>query len=566
MEYIFLLAIIGIALVIYVISCFTAARDRRRKLRLHFETEYGKKLPKVYPDGRFRNMAKFLKKRSKEFILDDITWSDLSLDDLFLKMDFTVSAAGEEALYQILRTPCMDAKELTKRDELICYFMEHEKQRVDLQMFFAQLGRGGRYSIYEYLDYMQKLEEKSNTKDIVVLIAMGLSLALCFFSPGTGLFLLAGLLIYNFFTYFKEKEQADIYITTFAYFLRLLDAQQKIASYQIDILADLMEQMEERRHRFDGFARFSFILMSQNSQSGNPLDVVLEYVRMATHLNLMKFRSMVSDVKKGAQDLCFILETMGYIEAMIAIGAYRKSLKTYCKPQLSEDEGLQKLSAKQLYHPLIESPVCNDLSLSKGMLLTGSNASGKSTFLKTVAISQLLAQTIYTVPAEGFTSGFYRIYSSMSLRDDLENQDSYFMVEIKALKRILEAQEKADKQNDAKWPVMCFVDEVLRGTNTVERIAASTQILQGLQEMGVFVFAATHDIELTSLLEKSLDNYHFTEVIENGDVLFSYKLLEGKANSRNAIKLLQLLGFSGEITQNAQDRADAFLKTGEWKI
>lgn len=87
--------------------------------------------------------------------------------------------------------------------------------------------------------------------------------------------------------------------------------------------------------------------------------------------------------------------------------------------------------------------------------------------------------------------------------------------------------------------MLCFVDEVLRGTNTVERISASTEILKSLSAEQVLCFAATHDVELTELLAKEYDNYHFEEEIVEGDVRFNYRLLTGKATTRNAIKLLE---------------------------
>ena len=88
-------------------------------------------------------------------------------------------------------------------------------------------------------------------------------------------------------------------------------------------------------------------------------------------------------------------------------------------------------------------------------------------------MNALLAQTVHTCAAVSYEAPFYRIYSSMSLRDDLAGGDSYYMVEIKSIKRILDQVERAGER-----PVLCFVDEVLRGTNTVERIAASTQIMK----------------------------------------------------------------------------------------
>ena len=104
---------------------------------------------------------------------------------------------------------------------------------------------------------------------------------------------------------------------------------------------------------------------------------------------------------------------------------------------------------------------------------------------------------------------------------------------------------------DRNKHVLGFVDEVLRGTNTIERIAASSAILRNLNLKGVLVFAATHDLELTKILEEEYDNYHFTEVIDAEDVRFPYKLAEGKAVSRNAIRLLISMGYDSDIIDGA---------------
>lgn len=112
---------------------------------------------------------------------------------------------------------------------------------------------------------------------------------------------------------------------------------------------------------------------------------------------------------------------------------------------------------------------------------------------------------------------------------------------------------------------MCFVDEVLRGTNTVERIAASTQILKSLHRPGVCCFAATHDVELTGLLEREYDNYHFEEQFSGGDILFPYQLMPGRASSRNAIRLLEIMGYGDGIIRAAERQAEYFLESGSWK-
>ena len=190
-------------------------------------------------------------------------------------------------------------------------------------------------------------------------------------------------------------------------------------------------------------------------------------------------------------------------------------------------------------------------------MLTGSNASGKSTFLKTVAINAVFAQTIHTVLADAYEGGIYQICSSMALKDDITSGESYYMVEIRAIKRILDFIGRERR-------VLCFVDEVLRGTNTVERIAAGAEILLSLTSAHAMCFAATHDVELTGLLEEHYDNYHFEEEIVENDIYFNYRLMKGKATTRNAIRLLSVMGYQKEIIENAERRAERFRQAGKW--
>ncbi len=146
------------------------------------------------------------------------------------------------------------------------------------------------------------------------------------------------------------------------------------------------------------------------------------------------------------------------------------------------------------------------------------------------------------------------------LRDsalDEQTGESYYIVETKSLKRILNAAEEAS-------PLLCVVDEVLRGTNTVERIAASSEVLRAMADDGLLCLAATHDIELCELLQESFDLYHFEEELGENEMLFDYVIRRGKANSRNAINLLQLIGFNRQIVDRAHQKANRYLETGEW--
>lgn len=147
--------------------------------------------------------------------------------------------------------------------------------------------------------------------------------------------------------------------------------------------------------------------------------------------------------------------------------------------------------------------------------------------------------------------------TSMALRDDLHSGESYYIVEIKSLNRILKAARKTT-------PLLCVIDEVLRGTNTIERIAASSNILAALCRDHVLSFAATHDIELSYMLEALYTNYHFEEEVKEHDVVFNYLLKKGRATTRNAIRLLEMIGYDQKIIENAKRAAEIFEKKGAW--
>jgi DNA mismatch repair ATPase MutS len=133
----------------------------------------------------------------------------------------------------------------------------------------------------------------------------------------------------------------------------------------------------------------------------------------------------------------------------------------------------------------------------------------------------------------------------MAMRDDLLAGESYFTAEVKSLKRIIDLMQK--------YHCTCFIDEILRGTNTIERIAASTAVLEYLHSQDCLCIVASHDIELTNILADKFDNYHFCEQIANDEVNFDYKLKSGPSTTRNAIKLLSLLGFDPEIVKSAEN-------------
>lgn len=591
MEYLVFWGAFALFLVFIFVKGAWDARSSRRKFEKRLFDQYGQAPEREYKLERFARIDSYFRKHPREGQIDDITWNDLSMDEVFKRMNYTLSSTGEEYLYYTLRTPRMEEGELEHLEEMVRYFDQNGRSRVDVQLLLWQLGNMGNYSLYDYLQFLGDLGKRSNWKHFLSDLLILFSLFFCMIQFSVGILGVVMLIVYNIVTYYKEKAEIEPYVVSFSYIMRLLDACGRLVELPVPVCEKEWQEIKEHALRLASMKKGSFLVLSGGNglSSGNPLEILLDYFRMAFHVDIIVFNRMLYLLNRHLDDVDVLVGQVGRVETAICIASYRASLTAaacekpgygeagnpfgqkpaggtdgqnpgglgssgWCVPEFLTDRVIEMRNA---YHPLLEHPVKNSIHAERGVLLTGSNASGKSTFLKTTAINAILAQTIHTCLADSYRAAFFHIYSSMSLSDDLESGESYYIVEIKALKRILDAA-------DGKIPVLCFVDEVLRGTNTVERIAASTQILKSLTGKKLLCFAATHDIELTELLKGEYDNYHFEEEIRDGDILFNYKLIEGKATTRNAIRLLELMGYEQGIIREATRQAERFVETGRW--
>ena len=197
---------------------------------------------------------------------------------------------------------------------------------------------------------------------------------------------------------------------------------------------------------------------------------------------------------------------------------------------------------------MLKTPVPNDVDVTKNLLLTGSNASGKSTYIKAIALNAIFAQTLNTCCATAFALKPAPIITSMGVADNIVGGESYFVVEIKSMRRIVYAASD-------ELEFYCFIDEILKGTNTVERIAASASVLQFLHQQNCICVAATHDLELTEILRTQYLSNHFSEQITSAGMLFDYKLKAGPSQSKNAIKLLAFFDYPEAVVNNANELA-----------
>jgi hypothetical protein len=581
MEYLVFALVILAFIIALMLLGYIGEKRRWRQFRDALKSSYGATLHRRYQAGQYENISHYFREHQDGFHIDDLTWHDLDMDTIFRRLNYTHSSAGEEYLYYMLRTPLCDETELKRREELITFFQENEEERVTWQCLYAGLGRTGKYTLYDYLGYLDDLGRRANWPHIFAILAFFAAIIITALAPVAGIIALLAVLTANLLSYFHHKKDIDPYIVCFSYIFRLLEWVKKAERQSCDILKGLTGEAAECGAALLDFQRGSYLLMSPTRfQGSNPADLILDYLRMALHLDLLKFNHMLAEVKKHRAEIDRMVTIIGQIEAMIAIGVFRANLQrraesegegggqptgstsdnsssqananllanasllAYCTPVFTAEK---QIVCEDIYHPLLTKPVKNSVTIAKSFLLTGSNASGKSTFLKTIAINAIMAQSIHTCTAASYTASFFRIATSMSLKDDIIAGDSYYMAEIKAMKRLL------DLGKDGDHPALVLADEVLRGTNTGERIAASTQILKSLNHENSLCLAATHDIELTALLAGEYENYHFEERWENDDIHFPYLLLPGPATTQNAIKLLRVMGYDEGLVQAAEN-------------
>jgi len=555
------LIVVGIAVVMGFMIIQENRRQREAFLK-RLKKSWGKKPERKVSAEEFASIGALARddrgQDAERFAVDDITWHDLGMDDIFRLMDAAVSSPGDEVLYDWLRHPLFDPKEIGERDALITFFETHEAERIRVQTALGAVGRMRRFSFYEYMTRLREAKEVGLAPFAAAGLLSLASLVTLFIWPVAGILLLMAALGINVSLYLKARDGIYMYLSGFKCVLRLLAGAEAVVKLGIPELADLTGRLEEENRKLASMRRGAF-LVTTAGQVGGMGEAVLEYLKMFFHPDIFKFNQMLGTFR-GQEDACIsILRTLGTLDAACAAASFRAFLPWWCRAEFSEEEGAAGVDAEGMIHPLLANPVDNDFSFRGGVLITGSNASGKSTFLKNTAICQLLAQSAATVPAKKWRSGLLRVLTSMALTDDLAGGDSYFVVEIKSLKRILDA------ATDGRGPILGVVDEVLRGTNTIERVAASARILESLGQTGSFILAATHDIELSYMLEGIFANCHFAEEIKGQDVAFNYKLTEGRSMTRNAIRLLGIAGYPEEIVAGARENAEHFERTGEWR-
>jgi DNA mismatch repair ATPase MutS len=466
--------------------------------------------------------------------LPDQTWADLNGDLLFGLLDATVSPVGQQCLYHRLRSPLADEAALHAFDTTATLLAQQPEARGQALLALDQLSADEAYYLTDLLSG-EPLPTLPGAR-FAPLLALGLLATLLggFWLPALWVGTLAFALT-NAVFHLWQLTRIKNCIRPLLQLGRLRRAGQGLqrAALPLQPLPPLAAPLARLKAII---WQVAFLQLKDNL-------LVLELLKMLLLLDVLVYARCRAAVQQQAPAIRTVFEAVGYVDCALAVASFRQRHAT-CVPHFGPAvEGIQLQAA---YHPLVPGCVPNDLTLAgPGVLLTGSNMAGKTTFMRTLGVNALLAQTIATCPATAYRAPFCRVLTSLSLADSLPTGKSYYLVEAETMRQLLLACDAAPGS------YLLLLDELFKGTNTQERIAANKAVLAYLQPRG-WVVAATHDGELGALLQSCYVEYHFCETVTADDWYFDFRLKAGPLTTRNAIRLLARLHYPAQVVADAQ--------------
>jgi len=503
--------------------------------------------PKKEAHFNFNSIGKYFlnntHKKNAFHIISEKTQLDLDINELFKFIDRTSSKIGQQYLYYKIRT-VNSIENLLQFNSLTECFLTDKTLRINCQLYLNQLNSTNAYDLEDLLNGLQV--KKSKIMWLVYLLSISTIILLClgFYNPIYFFFILP-IYIINTLLHFKNKANVNYYING----VNQLSIALRVAK-KLSVLKEINKHYTSFSFikKIDAIKlKTEFLGFETNLLSNEyffTFWLLIESIKILFNVEYIIFNSFIEGVTNEKKSIEALYIFIGEVDAAISTASLKSSDITTCTPTFTKDK---KLSVSEVTHPLIDNCISNDLNITnKSILLTGSNMSGKTTFIRTIAINSILAQTLNICFAKKYTAPFFKLYSSIRISDDLLENTSYYLEEVISIKELVEVSKN-------KHPCLFILDEIFKGTNTIERISGGKGILSYLNKSNNIVFVATHDIELSEMLKSNnYKLYHFSEQIIDEKLFFDHKLKSGELKTRNAIKILELYNYPEEIITDAR--------------
>lgn len=471
--------------------------------------------------------------------IDAETTADLDINALFERIDRTSSKVGQQCLYARLRTlqGPEDAQEFGRNAEL---FGNNPALARRCAKHLKPLAAEDAYDL-QNLVYDTPVRIRRMELVYLLSLAAVAAIVLGIFVHPLLLLFFPAVFAANLYIHYSNKINILRYTSAVKQLSRALKAARALATEGVPGAAEAAPAIAavarvERRSRVVG----------TQGDGGNELAAVvwllLELVKVAFNVEVILFHRFVGSIAACSDAIHDTFRFIGETDAAMSVAQLRAEGAT-CRPAFTDGKFLR---AEEVVHPLIDGCVPNTLVLDgTGLLLTGSNMSGKTTFIRTLMLNALLAETIHTCFAAAYEAPYMRLFSSIRIADDIAEGTSYYLQEVLTIKRHLDASQQAA-------PCMFALDELFKGTNTTERIAAGKAVLARLNRGPHVVLVSTHDIELAELLrDDGYELHHFREEVVGSELVFDYRLHTGPLTTRNAIRILELYDYPPDLIAEA---------------
>ena len=492
--------------------------------------------------------------------VDARTWDDLELERVLASIDHTETMLGAQRLYHRVREgrPWNDSPLL----EAVADRCTHDAATRDaLGELLASAGRGLGRGFWPLVEPGAIRLRWWYAAFPVIAIGMLVSLGVALFVDPRAVLVVALLAVLSMAGRAAATWQVPWLLTPLRQLCLLLAVAERLLTLAVLPAAE-QARLQSRLAPLRSLRVVSRIFGAQASGAGAMQEVAAsawEYLNLFLLLDANALLVTGRRLQRHAAELVEVAELVGDVDLARAVASVRAEPRAWCRPQF-DAEGAP--GASGVWHPLVAEPVANDvpLAVGGGLVITGANMSGKSTYLRSAGVAAVLAVALDLCPATRWSGRALRVRSLIGRADDLASGRSYYMVEAEGVVGLLHDAMAAP-------PTLYLLDELLRGTNTVERIAAGEAVVRTLLAPGGApsrhtVFVATHDGELTELLGDVLAPCHFRETVDASGLHFEYVRHAGAARSRTAIALLAACGAPDAVVRAAARRADAVSQHG----
>jgi hypothetical protein len=490
------------------------------------------------------------KQLSRAAVVDDKTWSDLELPRIFMGLDTTLTAIGRQYLFAQLRTYEYEKEMLDQRYHACAVLGADRELRERIQLALKPLEIDSAAYIADLLLGSEpgRVRHSSLIIPAILLAFAAVIGAVTHMAP---LWLCALPLVINMFVANKVDAKLGRDVDALLNCGRMLRVANRIAAIRSDENVSYLSQLvAEAGLRKDLKAQIKWLWTVDRLRS---VDLIGGVVVILNVFFLLKLALYARSIDRFAADRARWLSTfrlIGALDASIAAAGFLRRYPEHCRPNVV---GEQLLEVENGYHPLISKPVKNSIRLADGSaLITGSNMTGKTTFIKMVAINVVLGHTLGICLAERVTLPRSPVRALIRGEQSVEEGKSRYFAEAEAIRDFI-------AESTSGECGIFVLDEPFSGTNTVERIAIAKAVLKAIARSAQ-ALVTTHDVELQLLLGEKFELFYFQEdpAVEG---FFDHRLHTGAGTQRNAIRVLERLGYPAEIIEDALATVPAVERT-----